>query len=342
MPWHVSADRDIVKVPGNDLAWMQRIDEFLQAQPGASPFHTSKWNGIVETVFGTQFVYLVALRGSTILGVMPCHLLAYSPFCSICYSPPRMFEVPYGGPVVLPEDSTRVFRRLVEAASQLRIGTKVEIFSAPQNSVWELSSRSRGWRVLELEPGRVDLSPPLGVIWKSSLDSNRRNMIRKARKKGVKVQVGGIALVDTYYALIQQMTHRTGIALHPLEYYRGILEELGPDDQARIYITYHADGALAGGIFVRFGRVCYYWHGATADNAPNLGQGELIQWQVIRWAKDAGCRWYDLLGIERERLPHIARFKLGFAPTTEPFSSILYAPLSARILHRLMWMTRKH
>jgi hypothetical protein len=59
----------------------------------------------------------------------------------------------------------------------------------------------------------------------------------------------------------------------------------------------------------------FYWLGITIENKPNLGQGELLQWEAIKKTKKCGCKFYDLCYIEKERLPHIYAFKKGFSNT---------------------------
>jgi lipid II:glycine glycyltransferase (peptidoglycan interpeptide bridge formation enzyme) len=88
--------------------------------------------------------------------------------------------------------------------------------------------------------------------------------------------------------------------------------------------------------------MCYFWVGATATLAENLGQGEALQWQVIQWAKGAGCEWYDLVGVDREHLPHIATFKLGFTRQIVTFQRVYYATVFSRALQRLEHSLWRH
>jgi len=214
----------------------------------------------------------------------------------------------------------------------LQLGIIVSIFNSPENTDWVTASPFKARR---FESVYVDLSLSLEDIWKSSLDGKRRNMIRKAEKKGVEIEVGGPEKLDIYYELVKQMTERANIALHPMEYYRRILECFSPKHKARLYLAHYKGKFMAGGIFLIYGPFCYYWHGATGTNVENLGQGELLQWQVIQWGKEAGCKWYDLVGVERDRLPNIAEFKLGFTHHLVPFYHVEFGRLVNRAVRRL-------
>jgi len=323
----------IRKVPLSQEIAIRQIEECLPGMEGATIFHTPMWNRIVAQEFNTQFFFLVSERDGCPNGVMACHLVAESDGRTVCHSPPRMFEIPYGGPVATGPEVRRVVLSLIKAASRSNHIRQLTLFTSPEVADWPVP---RLWKWGELVTARVDLQPPLQDIWMHSLDGKRRNMIRKAEKRGVKIRHGGNELLHPYYELVEQMAHRTGLCLRPKRYYAQVLDAFGCSDMARLYLTFHDGRPLAGGIFLRYASTAYYWHGATGDDVPNLGQGELIQWHVIQWAKEAGCHWYDLVGIERERLPHIARFKLGFSEHLAPFRSVNYVPLVYRVLRRIL------
>jgi lipid II:glycine glycyltransferase (peptidoglycan interpeptide bridge formation enzyme) len=88
---------------------------------------------------------------------------------------------------------------------------------------------------------------------------------------------------------------------------------------------------LAGVVLLRNRYFCHYWLGAGKKSAENLGQGEILQWEAIKWAKQMGCQYYDMCVVESERLPNIARFKMGFSRTTVPFYCITRKRLGYRL-----------
>lgn len=311
----------------------EAIDEFLINTHRATIFHTTEWNRIVCQHHGTKFLYFIAYEGQKIIGAIPCHFVANSKFTSIAYSPPRIYEVSYGGPVVIDPNDSEISKSLIGTILKRYPNTFVDICNSPLNTEWTNHS---GWnKITMFETAYVDLRPSLDEIWFSSIHSKRRNRIRKAQKEGVEVRNCVISELDAYYSIVRQMSLRTGVKLQPKSYYQAIVEQFGRDDQARLYMAFHHGEAVSGGIFLRYGMGSYYWVGATADNAPNLGQGELIQWEVIQWAKKSGCEWYDLVGVERERLPQIAHFKLGFTNEMKTFHHINVGTIQAKIVRRI-------
>jgi len=313
---------------------LPEVDRYLNAAHGATIFHTSAWNRIVRDVFATQFMYAIALGSNGLAAVMPCHWVSVRRGMPVCYSPPSAYETPYGGPVGV---DNAVCAELVRVASRRVLGGAVDVCAAPPGSSWVKIGPWR--RIVPAETVYVDLTMPLDSIWTTSLDGKRRNMIRKAQRAGVEIRAGGPELLDTYYTLVQQTVIRAGIALHPIESYRRVVEVFGAAGLALLLVAYVNGRAVSGGIFLRFRNSAYYWHGATATGAPNEGQGELLQWQAIKWAHEAGCSVYDLVVIERNRLPHIARFKLGFSQNIVPFYSVVHTRSLDRVVRRLVRMT---
>ncbi|MBD3182834.1 peptidoglycan bridge formation glycyltransferase FemA/FemB family protein [Candidatus Poribacteria bacterium] len=311
----------------------KNIDMFLENNPGSSIFHTSDWNKVVTEVFNTDFFYLVAKENDNIIGVMPCHLVTQCHCHHICYCPPRIYEVSYGGPVAEGDNQRQanICRKLVSAAGKTKLGIAVSLFNSPENTSWteEVCPQSNGntWDRKAFETAYVDMSMSLEDIWTKSINSKKRNMIRKAQKNQVTVEFGGLEKLDAYYSIMQQMTEQTGVKFQIKEYYRRIMEAFAHKDMARIYLSKYMGKYLSGGIFLKYKQICYHWHGATGSGIRNMGQGELIQWHIIQWAKESGCRWYDLVGVEREKMPTLARFKMSFTKNLVPFHRVRYRRL---------------
>lgn len=80
-----------------------------------------------------------------------------------------------------------------------------------------------------------------------------------------------------------------------------------------------ADGDLrAGMLFLRHGAAATYHLGWADDAARAGGAHNLILWDAMRRLRDMGVRELDMGGLDTERTPGIARFKLGAGaqPTT--------------------------
>ena len=79
----------------------------------------------------------------------------------------------------------------------------------------------------------------------------------------------------------------------------------------------------------------HYWQGTSKNDVKNYGQGELLQWEAIKWAKQNGSKYYDLCVIQKEKLPDIARFKMGFVESIKPFYLVNYKPFAFKVINRI-------
>ena len=291
-------------------------------------YHEVRFNRIVRDTFGTGLSWALAYDGPRVVGFMPMHTVKQG-WRLHTYAGPRHLEVTYGGwAAEVPDGNVGLLTARVPA----RWNESLEVWSPPLATV-EMN-RPRG-KSLEFRTALVDLEGPEEAIWLESLEPNRRYKIRKAGRTGITIRVGSADLLDKYYPLLVETNERAGIDVLPRTYYGRVLETYGPAERVCVMLAERKHEVLAGVIVVRNEVFCHYWQGARHDGVGNLGQGELLQWEAIRWAKAQGCRYYDLAGIEAQRLPGIAAFKLGFSRHLCPFHLLVRRSLAFRVLNRL-------
>lgn len=79
-----------------------------------------------------------------------------------------------------------------------------------------------------------------------------------------------------------------------------------------------------------------YLLGATSDEGMKTKGSYLLQWRMVQWLKERGCRWYDLGGINPETNPGVYHFKAGLSgkdvtqPGTFEFSGSALSSLSLK------------
>ena len=71
-----------------------------------------------------------------------------------------------------------------------------------------------------------------------------------------------------------------------------------------------------------------YLHGASSRRHRDVMAPHLLQWHMIKEARQRGCGVYDFWGIDEQRWPGVTRFKRGFAGR-----EITY-PQSVDVVHR--------
>ena len=111
-----------------------------------------------------------------------------------------------------------------------------------------------------------------------------RYNIRLAQRKGVTVRICGKEMVPAFAELMLTTGVRDGFVTRQPEYFANMLDNLD---------------------------------GASSNEQRNLMPNYLLQWSMIQWAVETGCRVYDFRGVsgdvsEDNPLYGLFRFKQGF------------------------------
>jgi lipid II:glycine glycyltransferase (peptidoglycan interpeptide bridge formation enzyme) len=184
----------------------------------------------------------------------------------------------------------------------------------------------------------VDLSPAPETILAAMKPKWRYN-IRLAEKKGVTVRRSDAEGIEAFYSLLKETAKRDGIAIHGIEYYRGLFTQAGEYAGAsgsgeasadkilpelRLYLAEYeaAEGEagrepLAAIVVLVRGREAVYLYGASSSRNRNLMAPYALQWKAMEDARASLCTRYDLFGIPPNDDPAhpmagLYRFKTGF------------------------------
>ncbi len=142
-----------------------------------------------------------------------------------------------------------------------------------------------------------------------------RYNIRVAVKKGVEVRLCGKEMVPDFARIMIETGLRDNFATRPPEYFSAMLDNLG--DKCRLYMAFHEGQPIAGTLAILYGDKVWYLYGASSNEHRNLMPNYLLQWRMIQWAVENGCRVYDFRGVsgdvsEDNPLYGLYRFKQGF------------------------------
>jgi len=190
--------------------------------------------------------------------------------------------------------------------------------------------------ILDLEKTEEELLSTMKPKW--------RYNIRLAEKKGVEVGREGAEALEIFYRLYEETARRDGIAIHPLSYYKALLEtaeefvrKAGTEKSPSIsvWVARHEGLPVASIITLFHNRHATYLYGASSSEKRNLMPAYALQWNAITAAKREGCLDYDFFGIPPDDDPHHAMaglylFKTGFGGTVaHRLGSIDYPVLPA-------------
>jgi len=103
------------------------------------------------------------------------------------------------------------------------------------------------------------------------------------------------------------------------DYLHGVMRSMHDAGQGRLFFAEHEGTPLAGMYVFTFGEKYWYMYGASSDEKRNLKPNYVLQWEVMRWAKQRGLTHYDMVGVpkpeelnESSSLWNVYKFKEGF------------------------------
>lgn len=180
----------------------------------------------------------------------------------------------------------------------------------------------------------------------ASFHQKTRYNIRVALKNNVEVRIVGKEELDTFHALMLQTGVRDGFVIRSKQYFSDMLDALG--EHARLYMAYHDGEAIAGTLAIWLGDKVWYLYGASSNEHRNLMPNYLLQFEMIKWAIEKGCRIYDFRGVSGNLDPDsslygLYRFKKGFNGEFTEFigeMELIFSPFMNGLINRAERMYR--
>jgi lipid II:glycine glycyltransferase (peptidoglycan interpeptide bridge formation enzyme) len=146
--------------------------------------------------------------------------------------------------------------------------------------------------VLDLQPGEDAILARMKSKW--------RYNVRLAERKGVQVREGDRADLAPFQRLVDETGQRDRFGVHSAEYHAAAYDLFVDAGQA-VWLLAEAKGQILAAIVVfALGDKGWYFWGASGSAHRNLMPNHALQWAAIRWARERGCRSYDLWGIPDE------------------------------------------
>ncbi len=178
----------------------------------------------------------------------------------------------------------------------------------------------------------VDLSPPEEELLARMKGKTRYN-VRLAARKDVEVSEPDFEEAwDTFYGFMQDTADRAGYPIRrSREYLHDNMREMHNAGRGHLFFATHEETPLAGIYVYTFGKKYWYIHGGSSNEKRSLMPNYLLQWEVMRWARQRGLTYYDMVGVPRpenfnegDSLWGVYRFKAGFGgemPTSSAAST---------------------
>ncbi len=138
----------------------------------------------------------------------------------------------------------------------------------------------------------------------ASFDKDTRYAVRRSRREGVEVGVltdaSDPAPIDALHGLVLETQRRAGFPRPALERYRLAWQGLGGAGRASILEARREGDLLASGMLVVEGDRSFYLFAGSRREEPGEPKhyaSYLLQWEMMRRARDLGSQLHDLWGI---------------------------------------------
>ena len=256
-----------------------RWNAYVEARPAASFFHRIGWKSVIEDSFSHQAYYLYSERGGVITGILPLVHVKSRLFGNSLSSLP--FAV-YCGPVA---DDAESHDALDAAAFALSDRLDVDYLEyrnrEPLRSDWPCKDD------LYFTFRRPIVEDPEENL--KAIPRKQRAVVRQSLKNGLDATIE--ETVDVVYAVYAESVRNLGTPVFPKRYFHNLKTVFGKDCEL---LVIRKDGKPVAGVLSFYFRdeVLPYYGGGTLD-ARKLGANDLMYWDLMRRAGQAGYRSFD-------------------------------------------------
>lgn len=266
---------------------------------------------------GAASEHVAVMKGSELMGVADVRIKRVPLLGGIAYV--------NGGPLVRRNDRLDRERLALcvsalcsELVSHRGLALRVHptVGSCEWNAAVEEVYRAAGFVQAQSAPQyrtiTVDIGRPIDQV-RRTLAQKWRNCLNRAERNSLTLRTGASEeLFEVFLQLYGDLKDRKGFQTElEASFYARVQSGLAEAERFRISIAQQDGRPAAGHVSSVLGDTCVYLLGASNDLGLETKASYLLQWHAIQNAKDAGCCWYDLGGIDPEGNPGVHHFKSG-------------------------------
>jgi peptidoglycan pentaglycine glycine transferase (the first glycine) len=176
---------------------------------------------------------------------------------------------------------------------------------------------------------------------KSKKGKTTRYNINLARRKGIEVseREDFELAFDTLFGWMKELEEaKEGFTnRRSREYLHEMMRRMRAAGSGHFLFASYEGTPLSGAFVLTFGRKLWFMHGASGKEKRKLQGNYLLQWEVMRWAKQRGVTHCDFGGAPKpgdryEDNPYygVYRFKLGFGGDVVEYLGCMDLPIGQR------------
>lgn len=329
----MSVDIEVIKDDSKE-----KWNKAVQRSPQTMPFHEYDVLSILGRHFDAIVHPLMGYVGQEPIGVFPVFEQSKGPL-SMAISPPLNVEISTGPALV---NDKGMKQRKAEKRHQSfiegcldwierHIGPNYTRISAPPQYTDARPFLQREFVVELFYTYLIDLTNDLDEL-KQQFSSGARKKIRNTPDEACEIREGGVEEIEEIISIMRQRFDD----LNLIHYIDTIAKDLITDlysansIQIRPY-TARVDGETVSGVIaIEDDDTVYRWLGG-AKASGNIPATELMDWQIMRDAKQHDKTRYDLVGAN---LPQLCEYKAKFNPDVYPHYVLKKQTLPVKVAER--------
>lgn len=299
---------EIIERQSAGQALLDDIDQFVQAHPEATFYHSSRYHAFLLDLLGASCHSLVALRDGKVVGILPLMTLD-GPCGVVANSLP--FYGSYGGILAVePAAATLLWEHARERIEQLDV-TVTTVVSNPFAAAIDdgMPGKPMDYRLVQY----TDISGGANHALKDTdwlhriIDSSTRRNIRKAHSSGVEVRTAPEAMAFLRQAHLEGMAAIGGRPKSD-RFFALIDRHFRPDVDYKLYVASIGGEPVAALLLFLFREYAEYFVPATIEAAREAQPMAAILERAMAEAAAAGSRVWNWGGTW-ETQTGVYRFK---------------------------------
>ncbi len=310
-----------IKLFSNKKEW----DAYVSQNDQSLFSHRYDWGNTLAAVYDLQIFRLVARdrkKNDVIVGLLPLIFFPATGFDA------RLISLPYSDAAGIIADNTSIQEELLLAALKL---------AQDLGAVHLELRQSGGLAIPEINfpvthtPNRFKIGlnrnlPASGEILWQKIGAKVRNQVRKAKKSGCRVVLGGAELLSKFYIVFSENMRDLGSPVHDRMLFEQMAHHL--PEQLQILAVMIGDTPVAAAMVFSHNKTLFNpWASSLRRYRPEC-PNMLLYWQMLSHGIEKKCRRFDF----GRSSPHAStcRFKCQWGAKQQPLTWHVFSQASHR------------
>ena len=197
----------------------------------------------------------------------------------------------------------------------------------------------------------LDLSQELNQIW-AHMRRDLRRLIRVGYRQGITVREGSEDDVEPFRRLMWALCERRGVSPTPpqSDFFQNLWSVFHPKGYVKLFFSEFERKPVAGGLVFAMGDSVRFWKTGWAGDNVKRNPSPVLWWEIIKWAKSSGFRYFDIVQIHLahakailcgERIPSTKEYGMTFFKTSFGGQVILLPEALCKIYNPLLRLVVK-